>query len=474
VVRRTPIKLWAGIIINNNNIEGLDFVEVQFRNPSNVFHQATVHSQIKDNIVKGNLVLWKFYQDRHGISVTSNTISGWLEYYPVHVNLLSENNIENTGRTTINLTYNKVEGYGRVILPKEGSRQTLGSEGDKEGDLIQKQSIKLSGSSFADRLIIEKEADKGAPSTPELSNHWAFTKDEMRHLIAKVSKNKLSRRNIHIHSDENSDCRSYDGRYNEGEEQTDDIIIYLDQVKTASLVWQTSEACHRWRGRGLRYDFWGEPTLAQGHSRGFSSGMDIWLKYLSVEETPDAYSYAAEYASKMGEFTHSRDLRELAKRIDYTPRWISKDFSCLDPTEFCIGPNWYWLVSSAEWLRFGLLWPAGFGAKPERALLWLLMVFIVFGVVYETYSKHYFRNYAYLYKSNQSVEQHGFIVFDAELQPQEFSTWRYSLDVSLPVINFHAYERYMPEATYMRFITIIHHIIAWYLLTVFLAAAAIL
>jgi hypothetical protein len=102
------------------------------------------------------------------------------------------------------------------------------------------------------------------------------------------------------------------------------------------------------------------------------------------------------------------------------------------------------------------------------------MVFIVFGVVYETYSKHYFRNYAYLYKSNQSVEQHGFIVFDAELQPQEFSTWRYSLDVSLPVINFHAYERYMPEATYMRFITIIHHIIAWYLLTVFLAAAAIL
>lgn len=68
--------------------------------------------------------------------------------------------------------------------------------------------------------------------------------------------------------------------------------------------------------------------------------------------------------------------------------------------------------------------------------------------------------------------QPGFLQFDREKQPQNFSLFRYTLDVMVPLIDLHGYNRYYPADSFSRLWTMTQHLIGWWVLTSALAALA--
>ncbi len=73
-----------------------------------------------------------------------------------------------------------------------------------------------------------------------------------------------------------------------------------------------------------------------------------------------------------------------------------------------------------------------------------------------------------------STEKLGFSLFNGDKRPTRFTHWRYSIDTMVPFIDLHAYSNYYPELGFMRFVSVFQHVIGWWLMTVFVASAAIL
>ncbi len=73
-----------------------------------------------------------------------------------------------------------------------------------------------------------------------------------------------------------------------------------------------------------------------------------------------------------------------------------------------------------------------------------------------------------------NTETAGFSLFDQGKMPTRFTHWRYSIDTMLPVIDLHAYGIYYPVSGWVRFISVLQHVLGWWWLTVFIASAAIL
>lgn len=68
----------------------------------------------------------------------------------------------------------------------------------------------------------------------------------------------------------------------------------------------------------------------------------------------------------------------------------------------------------------------------------------------------------------------GFMQYDRNRQPQNFALSRLALDATIPVIDLHAYNQYYPLDTFPRVITMVQHVLGWYILTSLLASMAIL
>lgn len=73
-----------------------------------------------------------------------------------------------------------------------------------------------------------------------------------------------------------------------------------------------------------------------------------------------------------------------------------------------------------------------------------------------------------------STETIGFSRFEGTRMPKRFTRWQYSIDTMFPVIDLHAYSSYYPESSWMRFTSVCQHVVGWWLITVFIASAAIL
>jgi hypothetical protein len=300
-------------------------------------------------------------------------------------------------------------------------------------------------------------------------------------------------------------------------------LINLTNAAIEILAWNYPIACNvRWDGTGLSYAYWGDPDLKSDMTLrrsddDFIEALKSW-RYTMRERNSEALDYMATYLHSRGRFSDSRDLRQEAKEVNYHPgslvdpggwtlvRWrVPAAFgvaSGLTPVWLLVGPETW--TGLGGWVVYLLLLPTGFGVKPELALLWLFVGWLVGGAVYQVYRRRSqalgwapaagpqpaatwaLRDPPAGSPEAAGAEQSwgepeeqpslvpGFMQYQRDRRPADFSTWAFSADAVLPVINLHAYTEYYPRSRAVRAFSFVQHIIGWWMLSVFLASAAIL
>ena len=269
-----------------------------------------------------------------------------------------------------------------------------------------------------------------------------------------------------------------------------------------------------------------------------TAGLGKWKTLISQQHTKvDALTYMSEFLDKRGERSDVQDLLREAKRLDFghSAKYrddsvesvgrqfvtVIKDFAaiglCLfDDHPFSEGHPFFrenarkCAVGSFVLLFLG---PSGYGANPEWALLSIVVVWVVFTFIYRFYSscldpgsrisksqraisRRLFgvsRSTRFVWlpqiwvklrtwlkgppptpRSHVQVPVAGFVRSNADVVAAKFSSARYSLDATLPVLNLHVYDSYIPTWSFLRLLAAIQHLIGWWLITSFLASLAIL
>lgn len=201
-----------------------------------------------------------------------------------------------------------------------------------------------------------------------------------------------------------------------------------------------------WKGSGLRYQHWHQ-------GKGDSNDLKWLVKWrgMMMEPELDGLNYISDYLWKRGSFVASRDILETAKELNYTP-----------------DKNDSWLEKVILGVIRILLWPGGYGARPEKAIFLLFWGWLGLGLWYRWHSCRSTT------VAGTTDCPPGFQALDPDRSPEMFSVWRYSLDAMLPVINLHAYDRFVLKNEKLRWIPAVQHVCGWWWITVFLASAAIL
>lgn len=178
------------------------------------------------------------------------------------------------------------------------------------------------------------------------------------------------------------------------------------------LKWNLPLECaYRWSGYGLSYDLWlaGETPKNQPGSIEGSDHQDYlkaWRQMLvSAEAAP--LNAMSDYLTDNGSSVDGREILREAKRLNYA-RNCPPDLWTLA----CFLPDLTWLrphgqasaastdaaevstpTESRSWderlastLKLALLWPGGFGAAPEEALLWLFVCTLICWLIYAGYA----------------------------------------------------------------------------------------
>jgi hypothetical protein len=267
-------------------------------------------------------------------------------------------------------------------------------------------------------------------------------------------------------------------------------LINLTNASIDILSWNFPLRSNvRWDGVGLRYAYWGDPDLKGGANplrtdEHFIESLKAW-RFAMQEPNSEAFDFMGSYLHSRGRFSDSRDLQEAAKEVNYRPK------------------N---LADLGGWVVYGLLLPTGFGVKPELALFWLFVGWLIGGAVYYLYRRWSqgaawpppteprlagqrvlqeetsgFRHPAQAEGSSiiaELAEQPslvpGFMQYQRDRRPADFSIWAFSADAMLPVINLHAYTEYYPSNQAIRLFSFLQHIVGWWMLSIFLASATIL
>jgi hypothetical protein len=267
-------------------------------------------------------------------------------------------------------------------------------------------------------------------------------------------------------------------------------LINLTNASIDILAWNFPIRCDvQWDGTGLTYAYWGDPDLKGGAAPlrtddDFIESLKAW-RFTMQEPNSEALDFMAGYLHSRGRFSDSRDLREEAKEVNYRPQS---------------------LADLGSWVVYGLLLPTGFGVKPELALFWLFVGWLIGGAVYYGYRRWSqsggwppvaepklagqrglqeetarFRHAAQAERSSlvaELTEQPslvpGFMQYQRDRRPADFSIWAFSADAMLPVINLHAYTEYYPNNQAIRLFSFLQHIVGWWMLSIFLASATIL
>ncbi len=424
-----------------------DLFDVQFNQIDNLF---VYKSDFRDVVIQWNRfsgqVSWVAGKIKGAVSKTSefpkfvptfsaNHIGSGLQFYPEKI---GEKYLR------LDLTYNRLNGYSEIRVPEKWIGQ------------VDLSNVKVDGGL---RLRLSKK-DSIEPIVPNYKEE-AY-QDELV-------------------------CKPFE--HNEG------ILFDLTVSEVDILGWNIPLSCDvRWEGAGLKYQYWGDPDLKswqvnpesiKNQSISIPTNDDFLKRYLRwrrvmAREDVDALSYMAEYLKLHGQFVASRDVLEEAKKLNYTLDKNRLKISNLQNENVAI-----------QWERFKLgaiqllLYPGGYGAKPERALIFIFGGWIFFGGIYWMYSQQRRCFTRHHLSSEQSsflsggrhlpdVPTYGFQSLDSKRNPGKFTVWRYSLDTILPVINLHAYDRFVIDKMEWRWIPALQHFLGWWWLTVFLASAAIL
>lgn len=408
-----------------------------------------------------------------------------------------------------------------------------------------------------------------------------------------------------------------DGDYCDPHETTPPkaAIVDLTAARIRTLGWNLPFTCDfRWRGYGLTYDLWrvGDDARASAHfepQADDQSVLPFWRQMLEIYE-PASLNAMSQYLADKGSSVSSRSVLLEAKRLNYAPAcppdWMV--LSCpmsmewpsgrvLDEADGIqkasfVGASLSSVLAAKDYvidvLMLLFLWPGGYGAAPEQAILIIGVLAVVFYYVYRWHSKrlqtdldlvpgmtadmswlntrsiaepadeersepipprgilreedlrpsfaHSAADEDRSFAGNRSDEPHrlawpdedlwaslgmekrlkmihdellpeikghadatdgpdqkkdllqlrakleefgntetlGFSLFDRNKMPTRFTHWLYSVDTMLPFIDLHAYGNYYPESGFIRACSVVQHVLGWWLITVFIASAAIL
>ncbi|HSA82490.1 MAG TPA: hypothetical protein VLE23_16865 [Geminicoccaceae bacterium] len=365
----------------------------------------------------------------------------------------------NDNVSRLDLTYNRVDGLASIVPPKESTAE-----------------IDLSNAEMPTRLELGKSywslpcSEKRKLYNPDDSEDPCETEE------AEGGSVNLTNASLNNTTEDSEDpC--------EAAEEDEGRLINLTNASIDILAWNFPIDCKvRWDGAGLSYAYWGDPDL-KGAEAGrtdedFIESLKRW-RFAMQEPNSEALGFMSTYLHSRGRFSDSRDLQEEAKEVNYRP-----------PQLLDLG-----------WVVYALLWPTGFGVKPELALFWLFIGWLVGGAVYAIYRwragnagwpplappglREAPASYvasadegritpATLEITEQPSMVAGFMQYQRDRRPADFSVWAFSADAVLPVINLHAYTEYYPRNRAVRAFSFVQHIVGWWMLSIFLASATIL
>ena len=471
--------------------------------------------------------------------------------------------------------------------------------------------VSLDGSSYDGKLVIGLTDTKGQDDGNSLrcSAGFPFPK--------------------HFDQDEDTYCPNLRSGANA---RADGVVrVNLEAADIRTLGWHLPLDCgYRWKGFGLKYRLWQPHDAAAGTLSGKNNDGDLsplrvfraWRTTLwSHEPAPlDAMSH---YLTDNGAYVQSREIMLEAKRLNYAPScppdsytvacpfWVNWNFvpdgispistppadaevveitasggaeDVQQQSMMAWSQNLFWSLWDhiLSVLMLFFLWPGGYGAAPERAVVLIGGFAVIFYVIYMRYSmmlkgkldavpryiqhmsgiktctlakapekplprqglkevhrqgfaysspdpdapspvvrsaeterlpwptedewkplgtderlaviqdlllpalkKHIAESEQVNYQQDLrmlrqrlghfgNTETLGFSLFDSNKMPTRFTHWLYSIDTMLPFIDLHAYGNYYPESGWIRTCSIIQHVLGWWLLTVFIASAAIL
>lgn len=164
-----------------------------------------------------------------------------------------------------------------------------------------------------------------------------------------------------------------------GSEPATELDLTLVEVGVLQL--DLAPHCqYAWRGQGLTFRYFGAPFssdiyVVNGNSSlvGYDEERAIGhlIAWLDDVQGPasEIYFFVSDYLRSRGLLNESRDWLENAKRAIYQPQ-------ADEPL----------LQRLADGVVYAALWPAGFGAKPER-VIWCMVVLWLVG--YGVYTLHY-------------------------------------------------------------------------------------
>ncbi len=208
--------------------------------------------------------------------------------------------------------------------------------------------------------------------------------------------------------------------------------IGMRAMRVRTLHWDLPLICdYRWLGYGLIYDLWlpgdlalvslGEEAETAAPSRRDHLALKAWRRSLRQYDAP-SLNVMSRYLADKGEFLDSREVLLEAKRLNYTPVCKPDDnaFSCGWQLAFSRSSagdddeNGVAALGSAafadqtiddlkrpiegrradtdridrfrQFAMLFLLWPGGYGAEPERAILLTLGAVLVSYLIYTAYS----------------------------------------------------------------------------------------
>jgi len=558
-----------------------DIVAINYNRISNDFF-ISGHKEMKGNI--------------NSVNINSNRVGGGIGFNNFPQNILPK---------TISLESNHV-GNGSLLCVPEGWLGTLS----------------LDGSSYDGKLAIgltkppEEEDTQLEDDVVGLKCSWTSW---MPRRFVDSDDTYCEDQEASVHPEEGLDPSGVQ----------DIMKVTLEAVDVRTLVWQLPLECnYRWSGFGLRYRLWqpadnAAKTISEQVGDRNLSQLRVFRAWRTTlwSHEPAPLDTMSRYLSENGAYADSRKLLLEAKRLNYVPdckpdRWvftcagimikdlfgkgwqsvksiwptkISKAEAAIDDeatprqsifeslgtsAEAIVGSVYSWLESFS---MLFILWPGGYGAKPERAIFLMLIAATSFWVVYRYYCYRLLHELAAIPslsigdpvhgrvsasdlidqwpskedwlndspigirpksvrgfvldafdrlrsmgrqrrepEENEWLEQVqgplldavkakkgnkcslseskklqlvalqqklelfgntdilGFSRFEGNRMPKRFTTWQYSIDTMLPVIDLHAYSSYYPESGWMRFTSVFQHFVGWWLTTVFIASAAIL
>ncbi len=175
----------------------------------------------------------------------------------------------------------------------------------------------------------------------------------------------------------------------------DAAVVSMRVTEVNVLTWDVPLTCAiRWSGAGLAYKLWlaGVRTLSSLRDPDRADTAFLEWRKTMVDFDRAALEAMSTYLASSGSYNGSRKVLLDAKRLNYAPGCAPDWSAGTCAVQMLIGDgDDAWLAralegaGSAAWIAF--LWPVGYGAVPERAIVLLLFGAVAFAVVYAGYSR---------------------------------------------------------------------------------------